>query len=385
MITETKLKKELFSAVEKQGYFFSKNRFVLKRNSRLAVRSVHSLAKAERIVNHRDFIMEMLDKSKSSILDGKNLDVEKISPRLISVESKTHWADFFRWWNLVWWSLPYDPAYGRQMRYIVWDDYHEAPIGLIGLQSPILCWSVRDQHLGINAQKRDYWVNQSLSAQRLGALPPYNSVLGGKLVASLMTTEQVRSDFSEKYKGQKTIIKGRTLPARLLFITTTGAFGKSSVYNRLKYQGYPISKFIGYSYGSGSFHIPNSLYEKMVTYLEQEEGCLERGFGNGPSRKMRLIDKALEKLGISNGVDHGVKRAVYLFPFARNLKNVIQNDVRPLWHHRNVEELTDYWKTRWALPRAGKNETYKNFNYGNFRKQVLLNLRKCRAAVSETL
>lgn len=384
MITETKLRKELFSVVEKQGYLFSKRGFILKRNSRRAVRSVHSLAKAERILNHRDFILEMLEKSKTSILDGKNLDVSNISPRLITVESKTHWADFFRWWNLVWWSLPYDPAYGRQIRYIVWDEYHEAPIGLIGLQSPILCWSVRDDHLGIKAEKRDYWVNQSLSAQRLGALPPYNAVLGGKLVASLMTTDGVREDFLEKYKDQKTIIKGRTLPPRLLFITTTGAFGKSSVYNRLKYSGYPISEFIGYSYGSGSFHIPNSLYEKMVEYIEQEEGDQERGFGNGPSRKMRLIDKALEKLGIINGVDHGVKRAVYLFPFAKNLKNVIQNDVRPIWHHRNIEEITAYWKTRWALPRAQKNQTYKNFNYGDFRKQILHDLRKSKTMISES-
>lgn len=383
MITQKQLKKEFFSAVEKQGYLFSNNSYALKRKSRLAVRSAHSLAKAERIVPHRDFILEMLEKSKSSFLDGKNLDVNKISPRLISVESRTHWADFFRWWNMVWWSLPYDQAYGRQMRYLVWDDYHEAPMGLIGLQSPILSWSVRDKHLGIKAEKRDYWVNQSLSAQRLGALPPYNAVLGGKLVASLMTSDLVRKDFSEKYRDQKTIIKGQTLPARLLFITTTGAFGKSSVYNRLKYRGYPIAEFIGYSFGSGSFHIPNSLYEKMVAYLEQEDGSAERGFGNGPSRKMRLIDRALEKMGISNGLDHGIKRAVYLFPFAKNLKNIIQNDVRPIWHHRSVEELTDYWKTRWALPRAEKNTSYKEFNYKDFRKRVLLDLRKSRIAISE--
>ncbi len=385
MIAAASLKKKLRFLVEKQGYSLAKNGFTLKKDTRQSRRAVHSLAKAERIVSHEEFIREYLKKNKNLILNGRDLNVANIKPRLILVDSKTGTADLFRWWNLVWWSLPYDPAYGRQMRFIVWDDYHNAPIGLIGLQSPILSWSVRDQHLGITHKERDYWVNQSLSAQRLGALPPYNSILGGKLVASLMTAEIVRETFEKKYKNQKTIIKERNLPSRLLFITTTGAYGKSSVYNRLKYAGFPIAEFIGYTNGSGSFHIPNTLYEQMVSFLEQEDGQLDRGFGNGPSRKMRLIDKALEKLGITNGVDHGVKRALYIFPFAKNLKNVIQNDVRPLWHHRTIEELSDFWKNRWALPRIQKNENFQRFNAESFKRQIFYNLRKCKNIIQETL
>src|SRR5262249_49017766 len=107
------------------------------------------------------------------------------------------------------------------MGLVVWDRCHNAPVGLIGLQTPTLVWSVRDKKLGIAFDERDYWVNQSMSAQRLGALPPYNYLLGGKLVASLMTADVIRKRFTRKYEGKKTVLQGRQLPARLLFLTTT--------------------------------------------------------------------------------------------------------------------------------------------------------------------
>ena len=152
-----------------------------------------------------------------------------------------------------------------------------------------------------------------MAAQRLGALPPYNKFLGGKLIASLMMSDDVRNAFKIKYQDKKTILLGRTLPANLFFITTTGAYGKSSVYNRLKFHDESICVFIGYTRGNGSFHIPDTLYDRLIHYL-RDNGCkADRGFGHGPSLKMRNINKAMQMLGFKNGSEHGMKRAVYLF------------------------------------------------------------------------
>jgi virulence-associated protein VapD len=351
------LKKEIKAILKKQGYQVNKGVFYLKRNGREAKRNVHFVAKAERITSHEGFIIDKVNLVRKYLINGKDLDIDKIEPKIIEVKPNTEWEDLFRWWNIVWWSLPYEHAYGRQMRFIIWDDYHKAPIGLIGLQSPILSWSVRDNHLGISPKKRDYWVNQSLSAQRLGALPPYNSILGGKLVAYLMTTDAIRKRFKIKYENQKTILKNRKLPSRLLFITTTGAYGKSSVYTRLKYGNEYVARFIGYTKGSGSFHISNELFEKLITYLEERGHDVRRGFGSGPSRKLRLIDQALNMLGFENGANHGVQRAVYLFPLVNNLKDVIKENTKPKWVHRNITELTQFWKERWAKPRILKGKS----------------------------
>ncbi len=186
------------------------------------------------MLDNESLIIDNSEIIKQFMIDGKDLDVAKIDPVLIEVKPGTRWEIIFRWWNLVWWSLPYEKSYGRQMRFVFWDKYHKAPMGLIGLQSPILSWGVRDSYLGIGKADRDFWVNQSLNAQRLGALPPYNNLLGGKLVAMMMSTDYVRRKFKEKYSNIKTLIKDRNIPADLLFITTTGAYGKSSCVFKIK-------------------------------------------------------------------------------------------------------------------------------------------------------
>jgi len=365
------LKKLITSSLTDQGFSISiDGKIFLKERSREINRKVHLLAKAERIAKRQEFIRKFSTIAGTNIPNGADICVDKIQPILIEVTPNSIAEEYFRWWNLIWWSLPYERAYGRQIRYIIWDDYHRAVIGLIGLQSPILSWSVRDKYLNISHDKRDTIVNQSLSAQRAGAVPPYNYLLGGKLVAMLMTCDQVRKDFKRKYSNVETIIKKREIPARLLFLTTTGAYGKSSIYQRLKYQGDALARFIGYSQGSGSFHIPNSLYEMLLEYLKHNNYDITRGYGAGPSRKLRLIDTALSRLGFQNGVEHGILRAVYLFPLAKNLENVIQKDKRPIWYKRNIGELTDFWKERWALPRASRNSSYKAFKVGEFMDSV---------------
>ena len=371
------LKEKVRDILEKQGFkVMSDGTFILKKQDREGRRRAQTLAKIERLMNNESFIKETIKSINPFLIDGKNLKIEKIDPQIIEVKTGTEEEKLFKWWNLVWWSLPYERSYGRQMRFIIWDKYHNVPIGLIGLQSPILKWKVRDEYLGISTELRDYWINQSMNAQRIGALPPYNYILGGKLVALLMTTDVVRKKFQEKYENQRTILKNRKLPARLLFITTTGAYGKSSVYNRLKFKGEEVVKFIGYTHGSGTFHIPNVLYEDLVKYLKKKGYNIRRGFGSGPSRKLRLIDQALRSLGFMNGATHGIKRAVYLFPLVKNLKEVIQKNSRPRWIHRSASEVTDFWKNRWAIPRAKRDNQYLKFVAEKFIQKVLRDLRK---------
>lgn len=329
--------------------------------SREQARDIHSMARTERLQEHKPFLLRNLPTVRQYMIDGKEIDAKKIHPVLKPVIAESEEEMIFRWWNLTWWSLPYERAYGRQMRYIVWDEHHNAPMGLIGLQSPILRWKARDEHLRISPENRDYWINQSLSAQRLGALPPYNYLLGGKLVGMLLTSNTIRNDFQVKYQNKQTIIKNRMLPARLLFMTTTGAFGKSSVYNRLKFGDHEIVEYIGTTKGSGTFHIPDNLYDKLVGYLASQGIDTKRGYGSGPSTKMRLINQALAALGIKHGSYHGIQRAVYLFPLASNLDKVITDNAEPLWYNHEDESLANFWMKRWAVPRSEKNSAYKSF------------------------
>ena len=371
---KTTLRKEVLRVLHKQGYRVRNGSLELKKDNRQSKRDAHILAKAERILAQEKFVIKNIPLILAHLPNGRDLAVDKIKPRLIEVKTGTKWEVMFRWWSLVWWSLPNERAYGRQMRFIVWDDYHKAPIGLIGLQSPILSWAVRDKHLGIGSGDRDYWVNQSLSAQRLGALPPYNSVLGGKLVAALVTSNVIRKSFERKYKSVRTILQKRKIPANLLFITTTGAYGKSSVYARLKYEGRRITDFIGFSNGIGSFHIPNLMYENLIRYLDSKNIDTTRGYGTGPSRKLRIIDQAMQLLGFAKGTNHSIQRGVYLFPLADNLSDVIKRGRKPRWINRPVKGLAEYWRTRWAVPRSQRDSSYQSFSAEDFIKNTLSEL-----------
>ena len=350
--TAITLKNDVIKALTFQGFIFKDDTFHIPELDKSNIRNIHSISRAERLTEHINFIERFTPKARQFMLDSSELEISKIRPRLITVQSRSEHEKLFRWWNFAWWSLPYERSYGRQIRFIVWDDYHNAPIGIIGLQSPILSWSVRDNYLGISKDMRDFWINQSMNAQRLGALPPYNRFLGGKLVALLLTCDEIRTEFHEKYKNYETLLKKRNIPANLLFVTTTGAYGKSSVYNRLRFNGRRVCDFIGYTHGSGSFHIPNTLYEGFVDYLREKDLKAGRSFGNGPSVKLKIIDRTMGKLGFKNGVEHGIKRAVYLFPFAQNIRAVIHQGESPQWEKRDVKSLTKYWKERWAIKRV---------------------------------
>lgn len=351
--------------------------FFLPDSERETRRRAHNLAKAERIIENETLIIEQSNLILRHMVDGKDINVEKIDPILIEVKPGTKWETIFRWWNLVWWSLPYERPFGRQFRYLVWDKHHNAPIGLIGLQSPILNWGVRDSYLGITAKDRDYWVNQSLNAQRLGALPPYNNLLGGKLVASMMTTDTIRKAFHRKYCNKETEMMGRILPPNLLFITTTGAYGKSSVYSRLKMNGVEIAKFVGYTKGVGSFHIPNFLYEDLLDFLRFKKINTQRGSGTGPSRKIRLIQEALQLLGFRDGINHSVKRSLYIFPFVSNLEEVIQSNRKPKWIRRGVSRVSEFWRVRWAIPRSLSDKKYLEFDKIKFVDDALREVDEC--------
>jgi len=376
MLSANKLKKNILQILKLQGYKVKSNGFFLKNEERDTKRQAHYIAKAERMLDNESLIIDNSEIIKQFMVDGKDLNVAKIDPILVEVQPGTKWETLFRWWNLVWWSLPYEKSYGRQMRFVLWDRYHKAPMGLIGLQSPILSWGVRDQYLGIGATDRDFWINQSLNAQRLGALPPYNNLLGGKLVAAMMSTDYVRRKFKEKYAKIKTLMKDRSIPADLLFITTTGAYGKSCVYSRFKMNGVDIAKFLGYTKGTGSFHIPNFLYEDLVLYLEKKNLDVQRGYGNGPSRKIRLIYQAMNLLGFKNGISHSIKRSVYLFPFAKNINEVINKGEKPKWAKRSQVEVANFWKQRWAIPRAESDKRYLEFSKEKFLLETLEEFKK---------
>jgi hypothetical protein len=372
-IGERVLRRKITNSLLSQGFKINPH-LKPSKNGKQVLKRIHNHKRIEQIKLHKDFIIDNLDDVKAFSIDSSEINPKKIDLKLIQVKPNTFESKMFFWWNLMWWSLPYDRPIGRQMKFILWDDYHNAPFGLVGLQSPPLRSGVRDKFLGLDRDNVDYWINQSMYAQRVGALPPYNEILGGKMVAMSLVSNEIRNSYKRKYHNNNTILRKRKLPSRLLFITTTSAYGKSSVYERLKYNGETIGKFIGFTSGAGTFHISESLYNEMLIFLKQSGMDVSRGYGTGPSRKLELIDNALQKLKIPKFTYHNIKRGYYVFDNTKNLSSVITDGKRPRWHDRSLNDLFDYWLNRWCLPRIERNSIGK-FNSDNFFRSANNNIK----------
>ncbi|MEM5871674.1 MAG: DUF4338 domain-containing protein [Candidatus Aenigmatarchaeota archaeon] len=339
-------------------------------NNKEHFRNLQQKARIEQLYLHKKFLVKNFRKVTQFSIDNKSFNPENISLELREVKTGSLDEIIFRWWNLIWWSIPYQRPYGRQIRFILWDNAHNAPFGLICLQSPVLKMAVRDKFLEIPKEELDRWVNMSMHAQRVGALPPYNELLGGKLVALTLTCNEIREVYKRKYTGAITLLENRKIEPYLLFITTTSAFGRSSIYNRLKFHEENIAYSLGFTKGTGTFHVSEELYKEILDFLSQKGYDIARGLGHGPSRKLKLISLGLRHLGLSKFEFHGIKREFYLFPLVKNLKEVVKAGAKPIWYDRPFERLVYYWKDKWAIPRTNRKSDWKSFESKKFFEEV---------------
>ncbi|MDL2233773.1 DUF4338 domain-containing protein, partial [Ruminococcaceae bacterium OttesenSCG-928-L11] len=116
-----------------------------------------------------------------------------------------------------------------------------------------------------------------------GAIPPYNELLGGKLVSMLACSPTVIHDYTKKYERQVSEIasrmKGKRVirDSRLAFLGTTSLYAiGSSQYNRIKV---PMAKDftlqfkkMGTTEGYGSIYFSKRTASTMMQILEHQDG-----------------------------------------------------------------------------------------------------------------
>jgi hypothetical protein len=308
------------------------------------------------------------------LANGTDIVPEKIDPKLIIVNTQEK-SDLFRYASYLW-SIPISNGFGRRLRYLVMDKNNNKLIGIIGITDPVIGLKVRDDLIGWdkNTKERRLWHVMDLYA--FGAIPPYSHLLGGKLVATLATSNQVRNDFLRKYSKGRSTISGRNYKSRkggLVLLTTTGAFGESSILDRLKTENNELLwQFMGYTQGWGSFHLNNGISVKMHQYLIQTKNQVMKTykFGEGSNWNMRVIRVCMKELGInySKYGKHGIKRGFYISPLASNYKEFLTGkDKKPKFHNRTAKKLFAFYKERYLLPRASRNDEWKNFDKTNIR------------------
>ncbi len=322
------------------------------------LRALHHRAKLNEPGVDGDKARKLYAKHFARFRKGDDIDPAKIKPTMHLAEIDNDWGDLFVVTRSLW-SMPYNKGYGRRLRFVVFDEYHEAVIGIIGLQSPPADLSCRDSLFEYPEDGKLDMVNCTMDAFAVGAIPPYSYLLGGKLCAGLIASDQVRQAYWRKYARKKTEMYGAKIKQPLAAVTTTSAFGRSSMYNRLRHEKRVLAEPIGYTLGYGTLHLEH-LYGQVRKYLEMTDEYNNGGFGTGPKARWQNLVNAMQKLGLNGSwLHHGVKREVFLYKLVEDLETGMAGGKFGAPFTLSCDDHSQYWLDRWALPRAERFPEWK--------------------------
>lgn len=220
-----------------------------------------------------------------------------------------------------------------------------------------------------------------------GAVPPYNFILGGKLVAMLMVSPQVIYDYEQKYKHYTSDIASQMKNGsvyrdpKLVFLGTTSLYHSgSSQYNRisipvpssgvqLRYENY------GKTLGFGSVHYSEDTINALKDLQEYKRDArlINNRFGEGVNPKLRRVRAGLAEIGLENSehfLNHRSKRIVYGIPLGKSAYEFLRGETEDPEYlfdlssieaiRRGTKYISEFWAKRWLLMRINYQQTLHN-------------------------
>ena len=227
-----------------------------------------------------------------------------------------------------------------------------------------------------------------------GSIPPYNELLGGKLISMLACSPTVISDYTTRYRNQISEIasrmKGKKVvrDSRLVYLGTTSLYAiGSSQYNRIKV---PLSdggtlefRKMGVTEGYGTVFFSKETTNLFSRILELQDGGkrINHVFGEGTSPRFRMISRGLNVIGIRSDafMRHYSPRIVYSINLARNTNEFLlgledtvdygfdMNDEKDI--AKKTQEIIEFWYTRWLekrLTTVDIDERLRAFNLSDY-------------------
>jgi hypothetical protein len=218
-----------------------------------------------------------------------------------------------------------------------------------------------------------------------GAIPPYNELLAGKLVAILAASPEIVEAYRDRYAGVPSIIAsamaGRPIvrPTDLVLVSTTGLYGvRPSQYDRLAMPAECVGAASGSSLryvhldegtvGWGTFHFSDATVAALQKWLVASTGQrrVTYSYGEGANPRLRLLREGLTSLGLSPEelLFHGLAKSLYVCTLVNNPRRyllgmdgvpeyIIPSDESP---SLATESISAWWLGRWVQPRIARQE-----------------------------
>lgn len=314
------------------------------------IKEAMAYSRNETIDRNAFWIEKHLDLGRANLATGNDVLKSTICPRIEVCETKEQ-NDIFRIFR-YYWSSPASDYVGRRIRLLIRDDgIKSSPvIGIVALGSSIIHISDRDKWIGWDTETRTNRIIYIMDAYVIGAMPPYNYLLGGKLVSYILASNEIRTIYKKKYAEIKTLINKRKASDLVLIMATSLYGNNSSQYNRLTFGKSLLFQPIGTTSGYGSLHISIETFSAMRE-LAEANGCnTSNRFGMGPNWRMRVIRSACDVLNLNSDaiLKHSFQRGLFAIPLTINCKSFLKGESKtPIYRNIPLNKLVDYWRSRW--------------------------------------
>jgi hypothetical protein len=217
-----------------------------------------------------------------------------------------------------------------------------------------------------------------------GAIPPYNELLMGKLVALMAVSPEIVAAYRSRYEGVPSIIAssmaGRPIvrPADLVLVSTTGLYGvRPSQYDRLSMPAESIGAAPGAALryvhldagtmGWGTFHFSDKTVGALQKWLIASTGQrrVTYSYGEGANPRLRLLREALASLGLKPEelLFHGLSKSLYVCSLVNNPRRYLLGmDTQPDYilpsetPRDTTNAIAAWWLQRWVKPRIARDE-----------------------------
>lgn len=174
--------------------------------SRKAQELVMRHLRLDQIEQERPFVHKMEARGCLELLGSSGIDPQKITPEIkICCTAADH--ELFRYGKLFQ-RVPTTNRVGRQLRCLVYDagQRPQRLMGVFELTSGPYTMGARDGHLdwtGIGRKAaKDTGLRRLMDLATVVAIPPYNILLGGKLIASLAFSDVVVKEIRRRYRSE---------------------------------------------------------------------------------------------------------------------------------------------------------------------------------------
>lgn len=248
-------------------------------------------------------------------------EIRALKPRIRYVVPKS--SDELDWLMLRVFShtMEFDQNPGRFLKFLVYDESTGKYLGAASLGSDVIAITCRDEWIGWSKDIRlKGKLNNSAIGTCIMATQPFGyNFLGGKLVASLLTTKVVADTWERLYNN------------KLAGLTTTSLYGGHSMYQRI-----PFWKEMGNSKGAIAIKPDDDVYDEWHQWIKENMAedynrkIRSKDTANGPVTgiKQQILSIIFKAVGISQSkYKHGFERGVYYAPLYENTREFLRGEI----------------------------------------------------------